>query len=216
MTTEHAARYKKLVHDLAEAVPTRDKALETAQCRKLMAVYDGDLAARYKAYDWGTKKTIKKFDNILIAQLSVDILDRLETILRSATEPVSIVFYNTIKGEYYYYVAEYLTDHDSRKKAIHQDRALSSFLTAKESAVSSAMSVIDPIYLELLICLAKGYHLMGMCRTARLTNNWAYFASEKRKDQLDEEGLKLSVDIKERMRKLTNSWMDDAVYGISY
>ncbi|KAG0248427.1 hypothetical protein BG011_000096 [Mortierella polycephala] len=189
MTTEHAELYKKLIRDLTETVPTNDK-----------------------AYDpWGRTKTIKESDDTVIAQLSTDIIDRLETILRNATDPASIVFYNTMKGSYYDHMAEYLTDHDKRKKTIYQDQALSAFLTAKESATSSGMSVNDPIYLELHISLAKLYYFMRLYRPARLTNIWAYNASRKCKDRLDEEDHNLLAAINERMRKLMNRWTDNAM-----
>ncbi|OAQ24037.1 hypothetical protein K457DRAFT_903465 [Linnemannia elongata AG-77] len=217
MTTEHAELYKKLIHDLKETVPTNDKAIETAQCRMLMAVYDNDLLARRKAFDpWGRTKTIKKSDDAVIAQLSTDVIDRLDTILSNATDPVSIVFYNTMKGDYYSHMVEYLTDHDKRKKTIYQDQALSAFMTAKESAKSSGMSVVDPIYLELHISLAKLYYLMRLYRSARLTNCWAYRASCECKDRLDEEDRKLSAAIKERMRRLMNRWTDEAINGNTY
>ncbi|KAF9289640.1 hypothetical protein BGZ68_008951 [Mortierella alpina] len=221
MSTEHAELYKKLVRNLAETVPTNDEAIETARCRTLFADYEGDLMARrraHRAHDpWGRTKTIKKSDDAVIDQLLADILHFLENILRNATEPVSVVFYNTMKGRYYHYMAEYLTDHDKRLKVMYQDQALSAFLTAKESAASSAMSVIDPFYLELHISLAKCYYLMGMYRTARLTNIWAYHASRKCEDhRLDEVERKLSAEIMERMRNLMNSWTDAVFDGITY
>ncbi|KAF9177512.1 hypothetical protein BGZ50_008690 [Haplosporangium sp. Z 11] len=217
MTTEHSELYKKLVRDLTETVSTNDKVIKTAQCRMLMAAYNDDLLARCKAYDpWGRTKTIKKSDDIVIAQLSTDIIDRLEVILRNATDPAFIVFYNTMKGSYYHHMAEYLTDHDKRKEIIYQDQALSAFMTAKESATSSGMSANDPIYLELHINLAKLYYLMRLYRSARLTNIWAYDASCGCKDRLDEEDRKLSEAINERMRILMCHWTDRAIMGLTY
>ncbi|KAG0285372.1 hypothetical protein BGZ96_010368 [Linnemannia gamsii] len=214
MTTEHAELYKKLIRDLTETVPTSDKVLETAQCRMLMVAYDDDLLARRKAYDlWDRTKTIKKSDDAVTAQFSTNIIERLETILRNATGPVSIVFYNTMKGDYYHHMAEYLTDHDKRKKTMYQDWALGTFMTAKESATSSGMSVNDPIYLELHISLAKLYYLMRLYGSARLANISAFNASCKCKDRLDEEDRKLSAAIHERMRNLMNRWTDDANMG---
>ncbi|CAO3566643.1 unnamed protein product [Mortierella alpina] len=177
MTMVHAELYKKQVPHLREI---EDLAVIVLG-QKLKAVYAADLAARRKAHDWGKAKTVKKSDYILFAQLSIDILDRLQTILSSVVcaELVSIVFYNTIKGDYYHYVAEYLTDHDKRKIVLDQDKALSSFLAAKETAVSSAMSVVDPLYLELHISLVKCYNLMKMYSTARLLHIWAYIASNE-------------------------------------
>ncbi|KAG0098979.1 14-3-3 protein [Podila epicladia] len=217
MTTEHAELYQKLIRDLIETVPTNDKVIETAQCRMLMATYDDDLLARHKAYDpWGCIKTIKNSDDAMIAQLSTDIIDRLENILHNATDTVSIVFYNIMKGNYYRHMAKYLTNHDKHKKTIYQDQALSTFTIAKKSATSSSMSLNDPIYLELHISLANLYYLMGMYRSARITNAWAYDASCECKDQLDEEDSKLSASINERMRKLMNRWTDEAIMGLTY
>ncbi|KAG9063594.1 hypothetical protein KI688_004479 [Linnemannia hyalina] len=217
MTTEHAKLYKKLIRDVTETVPTNDNVIETAQCRMLTAAYHDDLSARHMAYrSWYGKKTIKKSDDVVIAQLSTDIMDRLETIIRNATDPISIIFYNTMKGEYYHHMAEYLTDHDERKKAMYQDQALFNFMTAKESATSSGMSVNDPIYLELHISLAKLYHLMRLYRSARLTNSLAYSAACKCKDQLDEEGCKLSAAIIERMRIMNNRWIDYMITDLQY
>ncbi|KAG0303954.1 hypothetical protein BGZ97_001682 [Linnemannia gamsii] len=217
MTTEHAELYKKLIRDLTETVPTNDKAIETAQCRMLMAASSDDLSARHVAYRglWGTK-SIKKSDEDVIAQLSTDIIKPLETILRNATNPVSIVFYNAMTGAYYHFMAEYLTDHNKLQNTKYQDQALSAFMTAKESATSSGMSINDPFYLELHISLAKLYYLMKMYRSARLTNWWAYDATGECNDQQDEEGRKLSVAIKERMRKLNNRWTDNVVMGLTY
>lgn len=218
MTTEHTELYKKLIRDLTETVPTNDKAIETAQCRMLMAASSDDLSARHVAYRglWGSTKSIKKSDEDMIAQLSTDIIKPLETILHNATNPVSIVFYNTMKGAYYHFMAEYLTDLNKLQNTMYQDQALSAFMTAKESATSSGMSVIDPFYLELHISLAKLYYLMNMYRSARLTNLWAFKATWKCKDQQDEEGHKLSVAIKERMQTLNNRWIDDMVMGLTY
>ncbi|KAG0086900.1 hypothetical protein BGZ92_007774 [Podila epicladia] len=187
MTTEHAELYQKLIRDLIETVPTNDKVIETAQCRMLMATYDDDLLAH-----------------------------RLENILRNATDTVSIVFYNIMKGNYYRHMAKYLTNHDKHKKTIYQDQALSAFMIAKKSATSSSMSLNDPIYLELHISLANLYYLMGMYRSARITNAWAYDALCECKDQLDEEDSKLSASINERMRKLMNRWTDEAIMGLTY
>ncbi|KAF8944804.1 hypothetical protein BGZ52_010270, partial [Haplosporangium bisporale] len=60
----------------------------------------------------GFEATIKEADEAEIALISDDILHRLDKdIIPNATEPVAIVFYNTMKGDYCKYIAEYLTDH---------------------------------------------------------------------------------------------------------
>ncbi|KAF9342990.1 14-3-3 protein [Mortierella sp. AD094] len=183
-TNEHTELYKKLVHNLTETVPTNNKEFESAHCRNLGKAYSSDLIARRKALE--NEATNKEFDYADIVQLSYDILDRLDKdILPNATEPVSIVFYNTMKGDYCRHIAKYLTDHDKRKHKVYCDAALKAFLDGKEAA-TSGLSCSDPFYLELHISLAKFYYFMREYRTARITNITAHNASREAIDSLYE------------------------------
>ncbi|KAF9121720.1 hypothetical protein BGW39_010302 [Mortierella sp. 14UC] len=212
MTKEYAELYSQLVQTLKETVPTTNKELEAAHCKKLMEFYSNGIVARSN----GGRKVAgdKKSGNAEIEQIKNDILEPLNKIIPAATVPIAIALYKAMMGDYCRYITEYLTDHDKSKKTHYFDAALSAFLMITESTTSSGINITHPLYLELHLSLAKLYYATKMYRFARVANVLASLTVCKADmDGLDEESRKQSNEIRERMRKLMTRWTDETLDG---
>ncbi|KAG0273626.1 hypothetical protein BGZ95_010567 [Linnemannia exigua] len=214
-TEEYAKLHKQLAHNLKETAPTNIEELNAAHFRKLMEACNNDIATRNNR---GLRASAdKKTDDAEIAQLTKDFIEPLNYIFRSriTTEPVAIISYKKMKGNYCRYIAEYLTDHDKREQQAYFDGALSAYLEAKEDAASSGLNPCDPLCLELHFSIAKLYYAMKLFRSARWTNALTYRTLHKAEDleRLDEENRKLSEDILNRMERMRGHWTHQMLNG---
>ncbi|KAG0375294.1 hypothetical protein BGX24_009303 [Mortierella sp. AD032] len=209
----YAELYKQLAHSLKETAPMNIKELTTAHVRKLMKACANDIKTRNKSrLRWPTDK---ETDDAEIAQITEDFIQPLNKIRILATEPVVIISYKWMKGNYCRYIAEYLTNHDMRKQKAYNDAALSVWFDAKVDTKSLGLNHCDPLCLELRFSIAKLYHSMGFYRSARWANSLGSRAFCKEVDlgRLDEESRKLSEDILGRMKRMSNHWINLSVNG---
>jgi len=217
-TCETAERYEDMCKFMRELVRFTDvKKLDlTVEERNLLSVaYKNVIGARRAS--WRTLNVDERKDDPLIVEykkqvekemddICKDVLDLLENVLvkNSIKEDESRVFYLKMTGDYYRYLAEFITDKGHDSKASH-------FYAEALGIAEKTLKPTHPIRLGLALNYSVcQYEIMKCKKKACELAREAFDKAISKLDELDEASYKDSTLIMQLLRDNLTLWTSDS------
>jgi len=220
-TSETAERYEDMCKFMRELVKTTDakKADLTVEERNLLSVaYKNVIGARRAS--WRTLNVDERKDDPLIVEYKTqvekemdeickDVLDLLENFLvkHNVKEDESRVFYLKMTGDYYRYLAEFVSDKGHDKKAAE-------FYNSALKIAETTLKPTHPIRLGLALNYSVcQYEILKDKKKACELAREAFDKAISKLDELDEASYKDSTLIMQLLRDNLTLWTSDAGDG---
>jgi 14-3-3 protein epsilon len=216
-TAETAERYEdmcKFMRELVKLSDTKKADLSVEERNLLSVAYKNVIGARRAS--WRTLNVEEHKDNELIKaykkqveseldSICHDVLDLLENVLvkNSTKEDESKVFYLKMTGDYYRYLAEFVSGHDYDKKA-------AKFYGDALAIAEKALKPTHPIRLGLALNYSVCYYevLKDKKKACELARD-AFDKAISKLDELDEASYKDSTLIMQLLRDNLTLWTSD-------
>lgn len=220
-TSETAERYEdmcKFMRDLVKSTDQKKVDLTVEERNLLSVAYKNVIGARRAS--WRTLNVDERKDDPLIIEykrqvekemdeICKDVLDLLENVLvkNNIEENESRVFYLKMTGDYYRYLAEFVSDKSYDTKAAH-------FYSQALSIAQAKLKPTHPIRLGLALNYSVcQYEILKDKKKACELARDAFDKAISKLDELDEASYKDSTLIMQLLRDNLTLWTSDAADG---
>ena len=220
--TEQAERHEETIKYMEEIVKNKKEDLTIEERNILSSAYKNCVSARRSAWrsiygiEVKEKTNGSKFLNLVTDLKSVlekelnDLCNRMiklidDHLLKNATETEPKVFYLKMKGDYYRYLAEILTDEKNKEVA---NNSMNSYKQANELAEKLACT--NPIKLGLALNFSVFYYeVMNDAKTACNIATEAFDVAIHQLEKIEDEQYKDSTTILQLLKENIDMWNAD-------
>ena len=220
--TEQAERHEETIKYMEEIVKNKKEDLTIEERNILSSAYKNCVSARRSAWrsiygiEVKEKTNGSKFLYLVTDLKSVlekelnDLCNRMiklidEYLLKNATETEPKVFYLKMKGDYYRYLAEILTDEKNKEVA---NNSMNSYKQANELAEKLACT--NPIKLGLALNFSVFYYeVMNDAKTACTIATEAFDVAIHQLEKIEDEQYKDSTTILQLLKENIDMWNAD-------
>ncbi len=220
--TEQAERHEETIKYMEEIVKNKKEDLTIEERNILSSAYKNCVSARRSAWrsiygiEVKEKTNGSKFLYLVTDLKSVlekelnDLCNRMiklidEHLLKNATENEPKVFYLKMKGDYYRYLAEILTDEKNKEVA---NNSMNSYKQANELAEKLACT--NPIKLGLALNFSVFYYeVMNDAKTACTIATEAFDVAIHQLEKIEDEQYKDSTTILQLLKENIDMWNAD-------
>lgn len=224
--SEQAERNEETIKYMEEIVKTKKEDLTLEERNILSTAYKNCVSSRRSAWRSIYGIEVKeKTNNSKFLSLVTDLKELLEKelsdlchrmlvlidshLLKKSTSDESKVYYMKLKGDYYRYLAEFMTDKENKEVAT---QSMNAYKEASELAESLACT--NPIKLGLALNFSVFYYeVMNDSATACKIANAAFDEAIHQLEKIEDEQYKDSTTILQLLKENIDMWKNDNEQG---